>query len=235
MFYGEKEEKPVKVDGTLIVYGFDETNRRPDNTKPDQKFIFTPEQLAKHYSKSDIGHSYSVWVPWDAAGGPQEKVSLIVRFVPREKGMVVVSDQATQLLAGSKPASAQTPAVVESAPIAASGGPVRTVSYVEGLAPAGTPGNPQDAASSPDERIRTTTIDVPLRSGLRCGGDSPQPGSGALNVPAAGGACRRPPCRCRLGLRPGRLLVRRRRQIAVGTRPQPPYNQLVSHLPHPGF
>jgi len=194
MFYGDKGDKPVKVDGTLIVYGFDETNNKPDNTKPDKKYVFTPEQFAKHYSKSDIGHSYSVWVPWDTAGGPQEKVSLIVRFVPREKGSVVVSEQATQLLAGPKPANAQAPAVVESAPIAASGGAVRTVSYEEGLRPSGAATNPADAASAPEERIRTTTIDIPLQSGLRSGGNLPMPlpAAGAM-INAAGPANLAPP------------------------------------------
>jgi len=66
MFYGEKSEKPVKVEGTLTVYAFDETHSKKEDPRPTRKYVFTAEQFALHYSKSDIGHSYSVWLPWDA-------------------------------------------------------------------------------------------------------------------------------------------------------------------------
>ena len=56
----------MKGRGSLVVYAFDETDRDPANMKPDRKFVFTQEQFEKHYSKSTLGHSYSVWLPWDA-------------------------------------------------------------------------------------------------------------------------------------------------------------------------
>ncbi len=83
MFYESKSDVPVKIDGTLIIYAFDETNRDPNNSKPDCKYVFTPEQLPKHHSMSKVGHSYSVWLPWDQAGGMQKEITLIVRFEPK--------------------------------------------------------------------------------------------------------------------------------------------------------
>ena len=157
IFYGKDENKPVKVDGSLIVYGFDETDRKASNTRPDRKFVFNAKQMAKHYSKSEIGHSYSVWVPWDEAGGAQTSVSLLVRFTPKEKGgNVVISEQTTQLLPGSTKAGSD---LVK--PNATNDPAVRQVAHEEPVAA------PADNASAPASRLKTTTINVPVRSGLR--------------------------------------------------------------------
>ena len=102
MFYESKSDAPVKIDGTLIIYAFDETNRDPNNSRPDCKYVFTPEQLPKHHSKSKAGHSYSVWLPWDQAGGMQKEITLIVRFEPK-LGAPVIGDQLKEILPGTQP------------------------------------------------------------------------------------------------------------------------------------
>ena len=45
MFYEGKKEEPIKVEGTLVVYAFDETDRDANNARPDRKYVFTPQQL----------------------------------------------------------------------------------------------------------------------------------------------------------------------------------------------
>ena len=102
MFYENRDGKPVKVAGSLAIYAFDEANRDPENPKPDRKFVFPAEQFDKHYSKSELGHSYSFWIPWDPVGGETRQVSLICRFTPVQGG-AVVSDQVKQLLPGAEP------------------------------------------------------------------------------------------------------------------------------------
>jgi hypothetical protein len=42
------------------------------------------DKLQTHYSQSRLGHSYSFWVPWDAAGGPLQHLTLISRFVSND-------------------------------------------------------------------------------------------------------------------------------------------------------
>jgi len=61
--------------------------------------VLTPEQVQARYSKSKIGHSYSVWIPWDQVGGVQKEIALIVRFEPKD-GAAVVGEQAPLLLPG---------------------------------------------------------------------------------------------------------------------------------------
>ncbi len=90
MFFPERGDKPQKVEGSLTVYAFRENSDGTGSTKPDRKFVFTAEQLEKHYSPSKLGHSYSFWIPWSEVGGPEEQISLIARLEPKE-GAVVVS------------------------------------------------------------------------------------------------------------------------------------------------
>jgi hypothetical protein len=107
MFYGSKNDKPVRVSGTVVVYAFDEQNKNDTNPQADRKYVFTSEQLAKLYSKSKLGHSYSIWVPWDKAGGTQQQVSLIVRFNP-EGGASVVGSQSKMTLPGRTMVASET-------------------------------------------------------------------------------------------------------------------------------
>jgi len=67
LFYGADEKTAIQVDGTLIVYAWDDSTESQDR-KPDRKYVFEADHLQDHYSKSKIGHSYSFWIPWDNAG-----------------------------------------------------------------------------------------------------------------------------------------------------------------------
>jgi hypothetical protein len=97
-FYDRDAQQPVKVDGALVVYAFDASDGL-DMPVPEKKYVFPAEQFAKHYSKTNLGHSYSVWLPWDTVGGPTRHVSLVTRFEGTD-GSVVVSEPARKLLPG---------------------------------------------------------------------------------------------------------------------------------------
>ncbi|MEX0642529.1 MAG: hypothetical protein WD468_07500 [Pirellulales bacterium] len=120
MFYGKEADKPVMVDGELVVYAFDETGREPTDNKPTRRYVFPADQVSVHQSEGPVGPSYSFWLPWDDAGGPQTEVSLICRFQPKG-GAVVVSEQTKHMLPGTlRPASAvasyTTPKLPEGVP-----------------------------------------------------------------------------------------------------------------------
>ena len=177
LFYNGEKPEPVKVDGTLTVYLFDETNRDPNNLKPDRKYVFTKEQLPSHYSKSKLGHSYSVWLPWDDVGGPQKEVSIIARFTP-DKGGVVIGEQNKQMLPGktqfvsknpggdASPAS--QPAALNPQAPPQQNSAVQPAAYVTPLPPVDPRfqnGFQKPQAQSPC--VETTTINLPPRSCLR--------------------------------------------------------------------
>jgi hypothetical protein len=160
MFYG-KDNHPVRVSGTLVVYAFDDQHNENLN-KPDRKYIFTPDQLAEHYSKSKLGPSYSVFVPWDEAGGPLQQVSLIVRFNP-VAGSSVLGNQTRLVLPGpAKPDSPEQPDGVQRADNPSEVvSPVRPIAHYE--PPAAHPIPPP--RDGPMRRMSTTTITLPSGAG----------------------------------------------------------------------
>ncbi|MFO0790140.1 MAG: hypothetical protein U0805_11855 [Pirellulales bacterium] len=99
-FYEKDEKKPILVDGELVVYAFDETDREPTDTKPTRRYVFPADQIPLHMSKNEFGASYSFFLPWDEAGGPRTEVSLICRFAPK-KGSLISSEQARVNLPGT--------------------------------------------------------------------------------------------------------------------------------------
>ena len=170
MFYDSKGKDPIKVDGSLVVYAFDEESRDPDNVKPDRKYVFTKEQFTEHYSKSSIGHSYSVWVPWDEVGNEQREISLIVRLVPA-KGPVVVGEQTKHILPGPTKEMIARSRNGGNAKMAVSGGPTPAPGDQSGQVRATGHEAPAAAEPAPDrisadaKKMQTATIAMPSRLG----------------------------------------------------------------------
>lgn len=98
MFYGNDKHKPIRVQGALVVYVWDDSQGSMERT-PDRKYVFSSEKLQSHYSESRLGHSYSFWLPWDAAGGDLTHLTLISRFIANE-GTELTSSPAHVVLQG---------------------------------------------------------------------------------------------------------------------------------------
>lgn len=104
MFFASgNEDKAVPVEGSVIVYAFDDQRPDPQQTTPEKKFMFPAKNLAIHQSDSSLGPSYSFWLPWDNAGGPQRRLSLLTRFEDAS-GKIVLSKAANVTLPGIVPA-----------------------------------------------------------------------------------------------------------------------------------
>lgn len=164
LFYDEESNDPIKVEGELVVYAFDESNRDPIDNRPTRRFVFPSEQLSLHMSKSPIGPSYSFFLPWDQVGGPQAEISLICRFKPA-KGAIVVSEQTRHLLPGVISASASEPApntALQRAQDKIEQPMYKQLVYESG---GGASGQVQQAAhqeqSSTKRRMTTTSITLP--------------------------------------------------------------------------
>ena len=99
VFFDRDSEEPISVQGQLVVYTFDETDRDSHDTAPTRKYVFPAEQFARHEGPSKLGPSYSVWLPWDEVGGSQKNVSLIVRFESTQ-GSMILGEQTRHLLPG---------------------------------------------------------------------------------------------------------------------------------------
>lgn len=213
MFYEKDEKEPILVDGQLVVYAFDESGRDPTDNKPTRRYVFPAEQMSLHMSKSELGASYSFWLPWDEAGGPKADISLICRFEPKG-GAVVTSEQTRHRLPGSMPALAaggpkkppKLPDGVPSKPVVQTLQSLQTERTEERNAQltsyeAASPADPQvgpttaaqDANQLPARRLTATTINLPLSfqmpSAAAIGNQSPP---AAINVQPAGQPIQQP-------------------------------------------
>lgn len=153
-FYNEKSQA-IPVDGELTVYGFDDTNRSHDGSSmesADKKFRFTAEQFTSHFSESELGASYSIWIPWDAAPGLQKKIMLIPTFKTKD-GPVIRGNAATVLLPGIINAEGDQKVIQ-----ASTHGGVQRASHT-------SPSKPASGMrpAEPPLSNRTTTIQLPAR------------------------------------------------------------------------
>jgi hypothetical protein len=173
MFYGRNETDPIKVEGTLVIYAFDESSGETNKVAPDRKFVFTPEQFEKHYSKSNIGHSYSIWVPWDQTGGMQTEISLIARFTPK-KGSPVSSEQSRNMLPGTpRPRKTSLVGPGAASPLA----PLLQIPPPGNAQP--LPSQPQQAAMTPG--IQQVSYQESIR-GVPISGEQPQSAENASRM-----------------------------------------------------
>lgn len=160
LFFYDEKIRAVPVEGELTVHAFAEN---PDGSVGEVKrYHFTSEQFTQHFSQSDLGASYSIWIPWDAVGGDQMRVSLVPSF-RSAKGNLVQGETALVGLPGKR-------------------------REVESIAKRPDPNATLMAARDPSKSGLTTTT-IPLRRGIE-GTPATRPGmtipaaSVALSSPA---------------------------------------------------
>ncbi len=102
VYFFDAEDRPIKVDGDLVVYGYDDTVTKGGHTSPDRKYVFKREDLQSHFSQTDIGPSYSIWIPWDDVGGERMEVSLVTAFSNGDAKVVCKGTMDRVVLPGRK-------------------------------------------------------------------------------------------------------------------------------------
>lgn len=99
-FYDENND-PIRAQGELVVFGYDESNSDA-SSNADRKYVFDETKFQSHYSETELGPSYSVWIPWDPAGGMRKSVALVPVFKD-QSGRVVQGGQSINVLPGKAP------------------------------------------------------------------------------------------------------------------------------------
>lgn len=171
-FYNEKSQA-IPVDGELVVHGYDETIRQSAGSNPakaDKTFRFTAEQFTQHFSESQLGASYSVWIPWDQQQeGESRRIVLIPTFLSKD-GKLVRGESSQVVLQGTTAAAPQAPqdpmAPLRDAMRSSSdqGSAVQAASYHADILRV----DPPDHANRiPSSGLRTTTISIPSQSAGR--------------------------------------------------------------------
>lgn len=164
-FYNEKSQA-IPVEGELMVYGFDDSasTKMPSASPSDQeitqsgkKFRFTPEQFTQHFSHSELGASYSVWIPWDAVGGEQKKITLMPTFIGKEQ-RVIRGESSKLTLSGKTPALAANQQPINTVQLASALIPTVQTSTLPQLSPSTAAGNLDASNQNVGLGLKTTTI-----------------------------------------------------------------------------
>ncbi len=149
LYFFDRKSRPIPVDGTLIVYAFDDAVPSSDGARPQARFVFSADQFTKSFSESELGASYNVWVPWDTLGNPQKKLTLITVFRDGA-GKVIKADPASVVLPGKVILTErQKRGFYEPDPVPGTQQPVTPVSYEA------------SAVNAAQRKLNTTTIRVP--------------------------------------------------------------------------
>lgn len=159
-FYNDRTQA-VPVEGDLIVHGYrgDPILGESEQVQADKTFRFTAEQLTGHFSPSELGASYSVWIPWDAADGLRQEITLIPTFKGLD-GHIVQGAPAKLFLPGRSLDSAAKHDAGSKSPDY--GFKTQTVSYQRRSIPTNASGN----LPRMERQTEPTTIDLPALGSL---------------------------------------------------------------------
>jgi len=101
MFFSHKRKEPVKVEGDVRIYLFDDLGSEDSQTKPIHQFDFDAGSWNTYLRETNLGATYQLFIPYTRKGSHQAHCSLRVRFTPQE-GQPVYSDMASITLLGTK-------------------------------------------------------------------------------------------------------------------------------------
>lgn len=101
LFFTRKSASPVKVNGDVRIYLFENRGTASDQSKPIHQFDFLGEVWNRHLQKGTLGPSYHVFVPYVKSHPWQTEGSLRVRLTPKV-GAAIYSDLATVMLPGAE-------------------------------------------------------------------------------------------------------------------------------------
>jgi hypothetical protein len=93
------KHQAIKGEGDLVVFAYNDETSNEENVEPDRKYVIPAEDLAKHYSPSEFGPSYSIWIPWDAVSDDALALSVVPIF-KSQAGQTLVGDHSRNLLPG---------------------------------------------------------------------------------------------------------------------------------------
>jgi len=102
LFLGNKAGMPVKVDGAVMVYLFDDQGTPDEQAAPIHQYHFDAVAWSQHLRVGSMGPTYHVFIPYTRKGVYQANCSLRLKLTPENGGSVIYSDSAEVPLRGRK-------------------------------------------------------------------------------------------------------------------------------------
>jgi hypothetical protein len=100
-FFTSKRKSPVKVNGKVRIFEFDDVGTHEEQTKPIHQFDFPAEVWDMYLTETQIGPAYEIFIPYVREGNREADCALRVRYTPEESGPQAYSDLQTIHLTGT--------------------------------------------------------------------------------------------------------------------------------------
>ena len=100
LFLAGRNSLPVKVEGDVRIYLFDDQGTSEEQTKPMHQYDFDSTSWSVHLTKGTLGPTYSVFVPYTRRGTYEAKCALRLRLKSVDQQPAVFSDMAAVPLDG---------------------------------------------------------------------------------------------------------------------------------------
>jgi hypothetical protein len=101
LFFPHYGETPVKIEGDVRIYVFDDNGSIEDQAKPLHQFDFPDGSLNEQLVPGSLGPTYQVFIPYTRKGPQEAKCSLRMRYIPKV-GNTVYSEVVQVTLPGSQ-------------------------------------------------------------------------------------------------------------------------------------
>ncbi|WP_157605899.1 hypothetical protein [Schlesneria paludicola] len=101
LFLSNGSPVPLKVDGDVRIYLFDDQGTLEEQAKPLRVFEFDSGSWDVHLAQSTLGLTYTVFIPYTRRGVNDANCSLRIRLKPKQ-GPTVFSDFSNMPLNGNK-------------------------------------------------------------------------------------------------------------------------------------
>ncbi|MCA9080775.1 MAG: hypothetical protein KDA58_09465 [Planctomycetaceae bacterium] len=103
LFFAHGHDEPVKVDGKVTLYVFDDQGSVEDQSRPLHEFNFEGAVWNTYLRESSMGAAYQLFIPYTRPGTKHAECSLRVKYTPPGGGRSSFSKMATIVLPGPKP------------------------------------------------------------------------------------------------------------------------------------
>jgi hypothetical protein len=100
LFFAQGRTPPVRIDGNVRIYVFDDQGTPEEQEYPIHQFDFDAKAFQAFLTNTNIGAAYQLFIPYTRKGGHRATCSLRVRLTP-EHGAPVYSKMARVELAGT--------------------------------------------------------------------------------------------------------------------------------------
>jgi len=100
LFFALGEKAPVRVNGKVRVYVFDDQGTQEEQERPIHQFDFDAKSFQSFLTQTNMGGAYQLFIPYTRKGSHSASCTLRVRYRP-EEGSSVYSKMATIVLPGT--------------------------------------------------------------------------------------------------------------------------------------